>query len=103
MTSARGSIDKEHLIQLYYDGFNCSEIAARLGCSTSNIFQNLKRWGVPLKTKTELRQKYTIDDTVFEEIDTPEKAYWLGFLFADGYNSGKDVKLILHINDKVVS
>ena len=27
------------------------------------------------------------DETVFDEIDSEEKAYWLGFLFADGYIS----------------
>lgn len=25
------------------------------------------------------------DETVFDEIDTEEKAYWLGFIYADGY------------------
>lgn len=99
MKAIRGSIDKESVVKLYNDGLNCSEIALQLGGSVANIHQSLKRWGVPLKTKTELRQKYIIDDTVFEKIDSAEKAYWLGFLFADGYNSGKDVKLVLHIKD----
>lgn len=27
---------------------------------------------------------YSVDDTFFEHIDTEEKAYWLGFLYADG-------------------
>lgn len=99
MKAIRGSIDKESVVKLYNGGLNCSEIALQLGGSVSNIHQSLKRWGVPLKTKTELRQKYTIDDTVFEKIDSAEKAYWLGFLFADGYNSGSDVKLVLKITD----
>ena len=29
--------------------------------------------------------KYRINQTYFENIDTQEKAYWLGFLYADGY------------------
>ena len=29
-------------------------------------------------------RKYTLNHTYFEDIDTPEQAYWLGFLAADG-------------------
>ena len=36
---------------------------------------------VTLRTKT---TKYTADYNKFEVIDTAEKAYWLGFLAADG-------------------
>lgn len=31
------------------------------------------------------KEKYTYDTTYFECIDNEEKAYWLGFLYADGY------------------
>ena len=31
-----------------------------------------------------VRRKIDIDDTLFESIDNPFKAYWLGFLYADG-------------------
>ncbi len=34
-----------------------------------------------------------INETVFETIDTKEKAYWLGFLYADGYIAKKRYKL----------
>ena len=30
---------------------------------------------------------YSFDNTFFKKIDTEEKAYVLGFFFADGYNS----------------
>lgn len=41
-------------------------------------------------SEQERKKKYTCDDNVFETIDTEEKAYWLGFLYADGcvYKSG---------------
>ena len=31
------------------------------------------------------RRKFTIDENYFSKIDSKEKAYWLGFLSADGY------------------
>ena len=42
-----------------------------------------------------MRYKYNRD--FFEVIDTPEKAYWLGFLYADGSVSSKrnDVEISL--------
>lgn len=30
-------------------------------------------------------KKYEFDETTFEKVDTEEKAYWLGFIVADGY------------------
>ena len=35
-------------------------------------------------SKLKIRRK-NYDDTIFDSIDTEEKAYWLGFIFADGY------------------
>ena len=38
--------------------------------------------------------------THFENIDTEEKAYWLGFLYADGYVSAKEDKIELCLAEK---
>lgn len=31
------------------------------------------------------QRKYYFDNNIFSKIDTAEKAYWIGFLYADGY------------------
>lgn len=42
----------------------------------------------------------TVNDTFFSSIDTEEKAYWLGFILADGYVSKRgSVRIALQIRD----
>lgn len=49
-------------------------------------------------------KKLNYDDTVFENIDTEEKAYWLGFLMADGYiavtDRNAELGIELNVKDK---
>lgn len=55
-------------------------------------------------------QKYSLDENYFEVINTEHKAYWLGFLYADGSLtqttsscSGKNrVQIMLSIKDKCI-
>lgn len=37
-----------------------------------------------MQPSTKINRKNTVGDTYFDKIDTQEKAYWLGFLWADG-------------------
>ena len=41
-----------------------------------------------------------IDETVFNEIDTEEKAYWLGFIFADGNISSSGYRFEINLSAK---
>lgn len=50
-------------------------------------------------------KKYDVDENYFENINTEEKSYWLGFLYADGYVRMKndrsgELKLKLKRSDK---
>lgn len=60
---------------------DASSIAKRFGVSYPIISKHLNYWGIPKKSVYKLHtDKY---NRFFETIDTEEKAYWLGFLFAD--------------------
>ena len=56
----------------------------------------------PLPPRVYLR-KYVIDHHFFDEIDTEEKAYWLGFITADGNvmqtKTGSTLRVILAVKD----
>ena len=62
---------------------------------------SLKRSGQLKKHGCNCGWKNTINEDYFKEIDTREKAYFLGFLWADGYNSveNKTCKIDLQERD----
>ena len=62
------------------------------GKRPSVIYGILKRLNVQVRNPIVItdeqklnRRKYSVNDNYFNEIDTEEKAYWLGFIYADGY------------------
>lgn len=77
--------------------------------SPSTIYGILKRLGVKTRKHFELndeqtikRRKFSLNDNYFTQIDTLEKAYWLGFLYADGYITTQthNIGISLQIADK---
>lgn len=51
----------------------------------STIKRILTEEGITLRSHRESKKKYDYDETYFSQINTPDKAYWLGFLYADGF------------------
>ncbi len=45
------------------------------------------------------KSKYQVNINYFNNINSEEKAYWLGFLYADGYNSNSYVQLAISSED----
>lgn len=58
-----------------------TEICEELYLCRTRVNKILKQQGVEIVNKS---IKYSYDESFFENIDTEEKAYWLGSLYADG-------------------
>ena len=94
---------KEEIISLYQKGVLKKDIREQLNVSESALTKFFKENTI-----------YKFREDAFENIDSEEKAYWLGFLWADGYcKSGIDIELtdedhiiklkeFLKINNKII-
>lgn len=80
------------------DKFSVENIAKEYGISSPPIYELLRKNNIELPTKN--RQTYTIDERYFDKIDNEHKAYWLGFLYADGYNHESRYTVALSLWDK---
>ena len=87
----------EQIINLYNNGSNCRQIADLLSTRIHIIYNILNKHGVKLRNNSESKILYNIDQQYFDIIDTEEKAYFLGFIYADGHNNRKNNAVILSL------
>ena len=81
------------LIRKYYydDSLSSVEISRKFKCSHNTICRTLIRRGFKLRAKSKhTHKKYSINENYFNLIDSFDKAYFLGLLYADGTLSFKD-------------
>lgn len=74
------------------------DIAIKAGLSQSCIQRRLKKHD--LLKKAGYNRKYNINHSFFDIINNEHKAYWLGFMYADGNVSSRDNRIILSSTDK---
>jgi hypothetical protein len=79
---------------------NSAILAKEFNLSRTSVYSFLKRSGCRMKTIAEAKRIYTIDEHFFDIIDTEEKAYFLGFLYADGYNCERIGTVILSLQER---
>ncbi len=99
--------EKQEIVKLYLTGnYNCEKLAKIYKVLRHSINSILKRRGVVIeKDRSKLNAKYKIlNENFFEKIDTEEKAYFLGFLMADGYNNTdrNSIEMELQERDKYI-
>lgn len=70
--------------EMYFEGIPLLHIYNNTHIESRTLERYLKNNGYRLRNKLEQQKNNNLDENYFENIDTEEKAYWLGFLFADG-------------------
>lgn len=68
----------------YLAGETGVSIAQEYGVSFGAIYAHLRKKGVKTRPPEVFHRKYECNHGYFDDIDGQEKAYWLGFLMADG-------------------
>ena len=77
----------EEYIQNYNNKPSLSKLSKKYKIGSKTISDKLKSLGYEIINH---QNKIKFDECIFDSIDTEEKAYWLGFIFADGYISNYD-------------
>lgn len=93
--------DKDEILKRYSDGDSYQLISEKYNCDKSLISNFVKQF-VTFKrrnSKSKSKRKYTFKYDYFNKIDTKDKAYFLGLFYADGYNSGKTIRINLQQRD----
>lgn len=84
---SKGMVEK--VCKDYIDGFSQEETSERNHISRPLVRRILKENNIPIRRDFSWLKKYDIDENYFSTIDTQNKAYFLGFMYADG-NVSKD-------------
>lgn len=99
---------EKELCQKYVDGIGSTELSKEYDIHPTSVNNILKAYNIPRRTLKEARNNYlkrTLQEDYFHVIDTPDKAYWLGVIFSDGYITEsnaytKYMGISVHIKDK---
>jgi hypothetical protein len=86
------NIEKEIVNRYITDKMSALKIAKEYSKNVKTIWKILRANNVKARTISQARMQYTCNDDFFSVIDTEEKAYWLGVLYADGNISKKASK-----------
>lgn len=89
----------ELALEEYIKGdISLTKLCKQFGISRTHFTKFIKENDIEVINKQNVAR---MDETIFEVIDTEEKAYWLGFMYADGYviSTTNEVGIGLKIED----
>jgi len=91
---------KKDIVKSYIKGKPLKYLAQKYNTSKNPIRKLLIKQGIEIRSHSEESKKHKIKEDYFENINNEEKAYVLGFLYADGCNTRKGLGMFLQKRDK---
>lgn len=79
----------EEICNLYLQGKSTYEIAKMYNCGGPSILKILQKHNI----QTRDVKKYTYRNDFFDSINSEESAYWLGWMYSDGNNTGRSIRI----------
>src|ERR1700722_2902584 len=99
-TKANVLIDKhiEEITSLYEGGMSLTKIGKKLSIDRKALARLLKNNGVESRKGFSYARKFDLNEHYFDVIDNEEKAYILGFIYADGNNLFRLNRISIHLS-----
>lgn len=97
----------EKIIELYLSGKDTYQVAEECESNQTFVLNTLKQHNIPRRSTYSYTTKYIPNEKFFDMIDSEEKAYTLGFFYADGNNYVKgnhsyEVSIKLQEGDRAI-
>ena len=90
-----GEDEIKDIVNLTLNGISTKTIKNKYNCSSSTILRLLEKNNITRPSRT-----YNVNEKYFDNIDTEDKAYFLGFLYADGNVSKVKNAISLEIQER---
>lgn len=90
----------QYIIKEYLDGKSIKKLANAFSVHQNTIKKVLQDNDLHIRNLEESKQEKNVNYHIFDRIDTEEKAYWLGFIAADGCVSNNYIIISLQKRDK---
>lgn len=91
----------EELIKMYETGeYNFKQLDIHFDRGLGTCRGLLERRGHKAKSISEINRKYSLNEEYFNIIDSENKAYFLGFLYADGCNFPEGTRIVIGLAEK---
>ena len=82
-------VNKNEIITKYINGVSIRSISKELHINRKKISKILKENNIEIRKQEQTSRIYNCNENYFEVIDDEFKAYWLGFIYADGFIESK--------------